>query len=112
MSNFRTTPDGKYIIVPGYPGGANIYDAQTKTLGDSWTGGLPSRRRTGTSSRRSTEAAMPVSCYGASAFCAPMSGWYSPVEQDRPQSVAVGGLGHGRTRQSVPRGIVLITSQP
>ena len=30
------------------------------------------------SSRRSTEAAMPVSCYGASAFCAPMSRWYSP----------------------------------
>lgn len=29
MDNFRTTPDGKYIIVPGNPGGANIYDAQT-----------------------------------------------------------------------------------
>ena len=29
MVNFRTTPDGKYIIVPGYPGGANVYDAQT-----------------------------------------------------------------------------------
>jgi hypothetical protein len=29
MVNFRTTPDGKYIIVPGYPGGANVYDATT-----------------------------------------------------------------------------------
>ncbi len=29
MVNFRTTPDGKYIVIPGYPGGANIYDAQT-----------------------------------------------------------------------------------
>jgi hypothetical protein len=29
MVNFRTTPDGKYIIVPGYPGGANVYDAGT-----------------------------------------------------------------------------------
>jgi Fibronectin type III domain/IPT/TIG domain len=29
MVNFRTTPDGKYIIVPKYPGGANVYDAQT-----------------------------------------------------------------------------------
>jgi YVTN family beta-propeller protein len=29
MVNFRTTPDGKYIIVPGNPGGANVYDAET-----------------------------------------------------------------------------------
>lgn len=29
MVNFRTTPDGKYIIVPGYPGGVNLYDAKT-----------------------------------------------------------------------------------
>ena len=29
MVNFRTTPDGKYIVVPGYPGGANLYDTQT-----------------------------------------------------------------------------------
>jgi uncharacterized protein (TIGR02246 family) len=28
--------------------------------------------------RRSTAAAAPASCYGASAFCAPMSRWYSP----------------------------------
>jgi IPT/TIG domain len=29
MVNLRTTPDGKYIIVPGYPAGVNVYDAQT-----------------------------------------------------------------------------------
>jgi uncharacterized protein (TIGR02246 family) len=34
--------------------------------------------RTGTSSRRSTEAAMPPSRYGAVAFCGPMSPSSSP----------------------------------
>lgn len=29
VSNFRTTPDGQYIIVPGYPGGVNVFDTGT-----------------------------------------------------------------------------------
>jgi hypothetical protein len=44
MVNFRTSPDGKYIIVPGFPGGVDVYDAQTlapvtqfSTSGDSST---------------------------------------------------------------------------
>jgi hypothetical protein len=35
--NFRTTPDGKYIVVPSYPGGVSLYDTQTLAPGPQFS---------------------------------------------------------------------------